>query len=128
MTDLFGHRPTIKALSIWQPWASLVAAGVKRHETRHRATSYRGPVAIHAAKTIDDEYRAALEALGLSINAAGRLLGVSEKTGKNYAKDGPSPPAGRLLRVLLFLTPAMRAKAVQMLLEGKGLNKTERMG
>lgn len=53
MTDLFGHRPTIKALSLWQPWASLVAAGVKRHETRHWSTSYRGPVAIHAAKTID---------------------------------------------------------------------------
>ena len=34
------------------------------------------------------EYRAALESLGLSINAAGRWLGVSEKTGKNYAKDG----------------------------------------
>lgn len=43
----------IKALSLWQPWASLVAAGVKRHETRHWHTPYRGAIAIHAAKTLD---------------------------------------------------------------------------
>ena len=43
----------MKAISLWQPWASLVAAGVKRHETRHWPTNYRGPIAIHAAKTLD---------------------------------------------------------------------------
>lgn len=53
MSDLFGHRPTIKCLSLWQPWASLVAAGVKRHETRHWETAYRGPIAIQASKTLD---------------------------------------------------------------------------
>ena len=53
MSDLFGHRPSIKAISLWQPWASLVAAGVKLHETRHWPTDYRGPLAIHAAKTMD---------------------------------------------------------------------------
>lgn len=53
MTDLFGHRTPIRTLSIWQPWASLVAAGVKRHETRHWSTDYRGIIAIHAAKTVD---------------------------------------------------------------------------
>lgn len=51
--DLFGHREPIKTLSLWQPWASLVAAGVKLHETRHWATKHRGPIAIHAAKTLD---------------------------------------------------------------------------
>jgi len=53
MTDLFGGAPTIKALSVWEPWASLIAAGVKRHETRHWETTYRGPIAIQAAKTLD---------------------------------------------------------------------------
>lgn len=56
MFDLFGQQTpttTIKAISLWQPWASLVAAGVKRHETRHWSTDYRGPIAIQAAKTID---------------------------------------------------------------------------
>jgi activating signal cointegrator 1 len=53
VSDLFGHSQPIKALSLWQPWASLVAYGVKRHETRHWSTAYRGPIAIHAAKTLD---------------------------------------------------------------------------
>lgn len=53
MADLFGAPTKIKAISLWQPWASLMAAGVKRHETRHWATSYRGPIALHAAKTVD---------------------------------------------------------------------------
>lgn len=40
----------MKALSLWQPWASAMAYGWKRIETRHWSTSYRGPLAIHAAK------------------------------------------------------------------------------
>ena len=40
----------MKAITIWQPWASLLACGGKRFETRSWATSYRGPIAIHAAK------------------------------------------------------------------------------
>lgn len=40
----------MKALSLHQPWASLVALGVKTIETRSWSTSYRGPLAIHAAK------------------------------------------------------------------------------
>lgn len=40
----------MKCLTLHQPWASLVAAGVKRIETRSWSTSYRGPLAIHAAK------------------------------------------------------------------------------
>lgn len=54
MSDLFEGPPQpIKALSLWQPWASLKARGLKRHETRHWSTDYRGPIAIHAAKTLD---------------------------------------------------------------------------
>lgn len=40
----------MKALSLTQPWATLVAIGAKRVETRSWRTSYRGPVAIHAAQ------------------------------------------------------------------------------
>lgn len=40
----------MKALTIWQPWATLLACGVKQYETRSWATKYRGPIAIHAAK------------------------------------------------------------------------------
>lgn len=38
----------IPALSLWQPWASLIALGVKTIETRSWSTQYRGPLAIHA--------------------------------------------------------------------------------
>lgn len=40
----------MKAISLWQPWASLIAIGAKRIETRSWPTPYRGPIAIHAAK------------------------------------------------------------------------------
>lgn len=40
----------MKALTLWQPWASLIALGVKTIETRGWSTNYRGPLAIHAAK------------------------------------------------------------------------------
>lgn len=43
----------MKALTLWQPWASLVALGVKTVETRSWSTPYRGPLAIHAAATPD---------------------------------------------------------------------------
>lgn len=40
----------MKALTLLQPWATLIAVGAKRTETRSWSTSYRGPLAIHAAK------------------------------------------------------------------------------
>ena len=40
----------MKALTFTQPWASLVAIGAKRIETRSWRTPYRGSLAIHAAK------------------------------------------------------------------------------
>lgn len=38
------------ALSLWQPWAQLLVAGTKRHETRSWFTHVRGPLVIHAAR------------------------------------------------------------------------------
>lgn len=40
----------MKALTLTQPWASAIALGLKRVETRSWKTAYRGPIAIHAAK------------------------------------------------------------------------------
>lgn len=39
-----------KALSLLQPWASLVVHGRKTIETRSWSTKYRGPLLIHASK------------------------------------------------------------------------------
>jgi len=40
----------MKALTLHQPWATLVAIGAKRIETRSWSTQYRGPLLIHAAE------------------------------------------------------------------------------
>lgn len=40
----------MRAITIWQPWASLLMSGRKMYETRSWGTSFRGPIAIHAAK------------------------------------------------------------------------------
>lgn len=42
----------MNAISLWQPWASLVVAGIKHWETRSWDTTYRGLLAIHATKTV----------------------------------------------------------------------------
>lgn len=40
----------MKAITLTQPWASLVAFGEKTIETRSWSTNHRGPLAIHAAQ------------------------------------------------------------------------------
>lgn len=40
----------MKAITLWQPWASLVVCGFKQYETRSWTTGHRGTLAIHAAK------------------------------------------------------------------------------
>lgn len=42
----------MKAITILEPWASLIACGAKQIETRSWPTSHRGPIAIHAAKNM----------------------------------------------------------------------------
>jgi hypothetical protein len=72
----------MKALSIMQPWATLIAQGAKRIETRSWTTSYRGPLAIHASKGLPgwvaDVVRSEPQftaALGNLFDARGRVLG-----------------------------------------------------
>jgi activating signal cointegrator 1 len=40
----------MRAISLWQPWASLIMTGAKTFETRGWETKYRGPLVIHASK------------------------------------------------------------------------------
>lgn len=54
---------TIKAISLWEPWATAWAILLKKGETRAWApkaagTDYRGPLAIHAAKKDTPNLRA----------------------------------------------------------------------
>ena len=46
-----------RAITLTQPWASLVALGEKLIETRSWSHKFRGPIAIHAAKKFPRECR-----------------------------------------------------------------------
>ena len=48
----------VPALTVWQPWASLIAQGAKLIHTRNWPTLHRGPLAIHAAKRYTPDQRA----------------------------------------------------------------------
>lgn len=53
----------LKAITLYEPYASLMAHGIKLNETRPMRTSHRGDIAIHAAKTdygLSDELTAAV--------------------------------------------------------------------
>lgn len=47
----------MKAISLWQPWATAIALRLKQIETRGWYTTHRGPLAIQAALTQNDEIR-----------------------------------------------------------------------
>ena len=63
----------MKALSLWQPWATLMAIGAKRIETRGWSTKYRGPLAIQAAKRFaqDERHLCMEEPFWSALTAAG---------------------------------------------------------
>ena len=66
----------MKALTILQPWASLIQIGAKRIETRSWTSIYRGPLAIHAGKgaTTDVIRLTFVEPFKSALNAAGYRL------------------------------------------------------
>jgi activating signal cointegrator 1 len=47
----------MKAISLWQPWASLWLSPAKIHETRHWPIKHRGWLVVHAARRTIDDYR-----------------------------------------------------------------------
>ena len=57
----------MKAISLWQPWASAISLGIKRIETRSWETDYRGPLAIHAAKRLEEAQARRLKAEGVPL-------------------------------------------------------------
>ena len=63
----------MKALTVWQPWASLIADGRKRYETRSWPTRHRGPLAIHAGKN-----SGAIGKAGIGRFPLGAIVAVAE--------------------------------------------------
>lgn len=53
----------VRIITLWQPWATLLALGIKQNETRPRAANYapEDPVLIHAACAKDAGWRRACD-------------------------------------------------------------------
>lgn len=46
----------MKVITLKQPWATLVAEGIKKYEFRSWKTNYRGKILIHAGAGVDKKY------------------------------------------------------------------------
>lgn len=68
----------MKVLTIRQPWASLIMAGLKEYEFRSWKTNYRGELLIHAGKTIDKEAEKRLKKYLPDVLPTEQILGKVE--------------------------------------------------
>jgi hypothetical protein len=96
----------LKAITLLQPWASLLAAGIKTIETRSWNTNHRGPLLIHASQKTDEprqvyimgrEWMRELLAAKLGVHALadlplGKIVGAGELT-HAYRRRSCSTPA-----------------------------------
>lgn len=105
----------MKALSLWQPWASLMALGVKRIETRGWYMAHRGPLAIHATSSWD--VRATRFLRGGSYEA-GLIRELLEERGIRSWIDLP-------LGAVVCTVEVVDCLATQVLLANDQVNKTE---
>lgn len=85
----------MKALTLYQPWAQLVADGRKRIETRSWGTLYRGLLAIHAARGGLDTALAAKAGYDAGTLPRGAVVAVAE------------------LRDVVMMTPAFLAAVTE---------------
>jgi len=99
----------MKAISLWEPWGSAIARGLKCNETRGWETKYRGPLVIHCARTTA-HLRFIFDP---SVCEAFQRVGI-------YSLDDLSP--GRLVAVCDLVEVKTSAQVVA---EG-GLSKVER--
>lgn len=74
---------TMQAITLHQPWASLIANGSKQYETRSWSTIYRGSIAIHAGKKQDGSNLKLLELAevnDISELPAGAVIAIAQLT------------------------------------------------
>lgn len=103
-TSLFAallQRDTLKALTLTQPWATLMAVGAKRIETRSWLTEYQGPLVIHAAKGFPQwaEDECDYEPFSQTLNEAGYPWHPGTKHNRRHLPTGQVIAVGWLDRV-----------------------------
>ena len=67
----------MKVLTIKQPWATLIAEGIKKYEFRSWKTNYRGKILIHAGTGIDKKELEKFNNLGLSYPSK-KIIAIAE--------------------------------------------------
>ena len=87
----------MKALTIKEPWATLIINGYKEYEFRSWKTNYRGKILIHSGKTTDKEACSRVKDYNLDFNN-GNIIGeciitdcilVDEEFDKKLRKSNP---------------------------------------
>ena len=89
----------MKAITLIQPWATLVAIGEKKIETRSWTTDYRGPLAIHAAKGMPAAARdaASSEPIYSVLRKAQYTTRIELKTHKLFYEEQRWLPSGMIV-------------------------------
>lgn len=121
----------MKALTLYQPYATAIALGLKKYETRSWATSYRGPLAIHASvKKLSPEFKKLAERYNITNLEYGKIIVICElqdciemtdeiiKHQSTAEKDFGIWTPGRYawkLKVLKILKEPIPARGYQML-------------
>jgi hypothetical protein len=78
----------MKVLSVKQPWAWAIAMGHKTIENRSRATSHRGPLAIHSSARWDQPEEHWLKHVVRTARDLGRTLPAYLKDDRPYCDTG----------------------------------------
>lgn len=76
----------MKALTIKQPFASLILEGLKEYEFRTWKTKYRGPILIHAGKGVDRKAMKKFEQYNLKY-PVGAIIAKAEIEDVIYVDD-----------------------------------------
>jgi hypothetical protein len=85
----------VRALSLWRPWPFMILHAGKNIENRSWATRYRGPLVLHAGRTVQEHMLAQLARTGrgAEVVAVEGFVGVVTLTGCHPATEcgGCSP-------------------------------------
>lgn len=87
----------MKVITVKQPWATLIAEGLKKYEFRTWNTKYRGDILIHAGKTLDKKAAERFGCYNLDY-PTGCIIAKAKLTDSIYVDDdfvkkvGPTNP------------------------------------
>ncbi len=94
----------MKALTLWQPWASLVVMGEKCIETRCWSTKYRGELAIHSAAKLPPKWLGASSRTDPFCDELADVLNVrrprDDRSGHNVESAVRAMPYGVILCIV----------------------------